>query len=171
MYQPMFQLHWKQVRFALIPFVIAAFGLPLVSIQGMGSDVAARLNAYQVLEFSQLWLPLFPLLAVAVGATLGLSAWNWDHQLKHVYALSLPVSRMRYSTAKLLAGATLVLVPALAFWGGAHIAASAVSLPTGHADTLSPAGWCTSRSVSDELKVNGSPVFAPLTIHACDSRF
>lgn len=131
MYQPMLRLHWKQARFALIPFILAAFGLPLVSIQGMGADVASRLTAYQVLEFSQIWLPFFPLLATAVGATLALSAWNWDHELKHVYALSLPVSRSRYSAAKLLAGATLALVPAIAFWMGARVATAAVELPTG----------------------------------------
>jgi|AP95_1055475.scaffolds.fasta_scaffold25180_3 hypothetical protein len=28
MYQPMLFLHWKQVRFGLIPFILAAFALP-----------------------------------------------------------------------------------------------------------------------------------------------
>ncbi len=134
MYQPMLFLHWKQVRFGLLPFILAAYALPLLAVQGLGARPGmdgASLMAYRVVSTSSLWLPAFPLLATAIGVTLALSSWNWDHQLGHVYALSLPVSRMRYAVLKMGAGAVLALLPALAFWIGAHVAVASITLPPG----------------------------------------
>jgi hypothetical protein len=132
MYQPMLFLHWKQIRMVLIPFVIAAFGLPLLSVQGLGNlGGAVTLEPLEVLQAAQGWLAAYPLLAAAIGITLALSAWNWDHQLKHVYALSLPISRREYAMAKMGAGAVLALVPVGAFWVGALVASAAVHLPAG----------------------------------------
>jgi hypothetical protein len=137
MYQPMLFLHWKQIKVALLPFMIAAFGLPLVSVQGMGGDPTAGGSAaggpaaYEFLVGAQAWVVVFPLLAAAIGVTLALSAWNWDHQLHHVYALSLPVPRWQYATLKMGAGTLLALLPAAAFWAGAHVAAASLTLPEG----------------------------------------
>ncbi len=132
MYQPMLFLHWKQIKVALIPFTIAAFGLPLVSVQGMGSAATpSGLGAYDYLVASGVWVTAFPMLAAAIGVTLALSAWNWDHQLGHVHALSLPVPRWRYAMLKMGAGAFLAVLPALAFWAGAHAAAASVTLAEG----------------------------------------
>lgn len=133
MYQPMLFVHWKQVRVALIPFMVAAFGLPLLTVQGLGSSWGgvASLEAYQIVREFQFWLPFFPLLAGAIGMTLALSSWNWDHQLNHVYALSLPLARWEYVMLKMGAGAALALLPAGAMWVGAHVATASVTLPEG----------------------------------------
>jgi len=133
MYQPMLFLHWKQIKVALIPLIMAAFGLPLLSVQGLGgTDPALQsVAAYSYLMYIQTWLPAFPLLAGAIGITLALSSWNWDHQLHHVYALSLPIPRWRYATLKMGAGLVLALLPAAGFWAGAHLAAASVTLPVG----------------------------------------
>ena len=132
MYQPMLHLHWRQVRLALIPFMVASFGLPLLAVQGMGTVPGmerSTLEAYLIMSESQFWLPFFPALAGVIGITLGLSAWNWDHQLNHVYALTLPLRRMEYTMLKMGAGALLAVLPALALWMGGHVAAAWVSLP------------------------------------------
>lgn len=134
MYQPMLFLHWKQIRIALIPFIIASFGLPLMAIQGFGTPPGASgtsLEAYRFMVGYELWLPAFPMLAAAIGITLALSAWNWDHQLNHVHALSLPMTRWEYSMLKMGAGAALAILPAAALWLGAHVAAASISLPAG----------------------------------------
>lgn len=133
MYQPMLFLHWKQIKVTLIPFVIVAFALPLLSIQGMGSagDVDGATAAYVILANGQAWLPVFPALAVSIGVTLALSSWNWDHQLNHVYALSLPLPRWEFSMLKMGAGVVLATLPALGFWAGVHLAAASVTLPAG----------------------------------------
>jgi len=134
MHQPMLYVHWKQIRLALLPFTVAAFGLPLLVVQGVGtplSPLLVRQPAYSLVADAALWLPFFPLLATAIGITLALSAWNWDHQIKHVYALSLPVSRWEYAMLKMGAGAVLALLPTTALWVGAHVAALSVDLPAG----------------------------------------
>lgn len=126
-------LHWRASRLVLLPFVLAAFGLPLLAVQGMGAasvDAGMR-HALTIAEGMDLWLPLFPALAGALGATLALTAWNWDHQGGHVYALSLPVSRGRYALLKLGAGAALLLLPTAAFLAGAVLATASVEVPDG----------------------------------------
>jgi hypothetical protein len=127
-------LHWKQVRFALLPFVLVAYALPLVAVQGLGSPpgmASATLQAYSVVSTYQVWLPFYPLLAAGIGITLALSAWNWDHQLHHVYALALPIPRWRYTALKMGAGAVLALLPSAAFWVGARVATASITLPVG----------------------------------------
>ena len=134
MYQPMLYVHWKQVRLGLIPFILGAFALPLLMVQGLGVTAGmdtTSLEAYRIVNDFQEWLPLFPSLAAAVGITLALSSWNWDHQQKHVYALSLPLSRWEYSMLKMGAGALLAMLPVAALWMGAHLAVSFLELPAG----------------------------------------
>ena len=134
MYHLMLHMHWKQIRWGLLPFLLAAYALPLIAVQGLGTPPgmeSATLEGYRIVAGYQIWLPAFPILAGGVGITLALSAWNWDHQLKHVYALSLPVSRWRYAGMKMVAGATLTLLPAGALWIGAHVATAFVDLPAG----------------------------------------
>jgi hypothetical protein len=134
MYQPMLYLHWKQIRIVLIPFVIAAFGLPLLSVQGFEvarGSLPADALALHGLDAVQVWVGAFPALAVAIGVTLALSSWNWDHQLNHVYSLSLPISRWEYAVTKMGAGAVLALLPAGAFWVGSLVATASVHLPIG----------------------------------------
>ena len=127
----MLYMQWRTVRLALIPFVIAAFGLPLLAVQPLGGMGGGWDIAGSALEALQGFLPLFPLLAAAIGMTLGLSAWNWDHKGEHIYALSLPVSRMRYAMLKFGAGAVVILVPAAALLAGSLVATWAATLPTG----------------------------------------
>ncbi len=134
MYQPMLFLHWKQIKVVLLPLVVAAFALPLLSIQGLGSWGSfphETISAYQFTMNSAFWAPVFPALAAVTGITLALSSWNWDHQLHHVYALSLPLRRWQYAALKMGAGTVLALLPAASFWAGAHLAAASVALPAG----------------------------------------
>lgn len=133
MYQPMLFVHWKQVRHLLLLFVVAAFGLPLLAVQGLGvvpGSVGAA-GVYALAAAPTPWLPLFPALAGVVGVTLALTAWSWDHRLGHVYALSLPVARWEYALLKMSAGIVLGLLPTSALWLGAHLAAASVTLPAG----------------------------------------
>lgn len=134
MYTSMLFLHWKQIQYVLPFFAIGAFALPLLAVTGLGTPPGmdtASLDAYRYLAQFETWLPFFPLLACGIGATLALSSWNWDHQLNHVYALSLPMNRWEYTLHKLVAGATLCLIPAAGLWIGANLAAASVTLPTG----------------------------------------
>jgi hypothetical protein len=133
MYQPMLFVHWKQAKHLLLFFVVAAFALPLLAVQGLGvpPGIVGFGSAYALAATPTQWLPLFPALAGVIGVTLALTAWTWDHRLGHVYALSLPVERWEYALLKMSAGIVLGLMPAVALWLGAHLAAASVTLPAG----------------------------------------
>jgi hypothetical protein len=124
-------LHWKAVRLGLLPLVIAAFGLPLLTIQGLARPEGLTDGFYTeaLLELMGSRLFFFPALAAIIGVTLALSSWSWDHETKHVYALSLPIARWRYAVLKFGAGALLALLPAVALLAGAVAASSSLSLP------------------------------------------
>jgi len=131
MYQPMLFIHWKQASVPLLPFVVAAFGLPLVSVQGIDGDLGSGGLMAASSPLAMLSLPVYPILAFLTGAGLALTSWNWDHQQNHVYALSLPLARWEYAMLKMGAGAVLGLIPVTALWIGAHVASAAVTLPVG----------------------------------------
>ena len=144
MYQPMLFIHWKQARLPLLPFVVAAFGLPLLSIQGLFTVFGESSYASAYSDLATLSLPIYPALAFLTGVVLALTAWNWDHQLNHVYALSLPLARWEYAMLKMGAGLVLALIPAFALWIGAS-GLGCLALPGGTdawGDTLAEAGEC-----------------------------
>jgi hypothetical protein len=125
-------IHWKTVRWALAPLVVASFALPLLSVRGMGGGDPVEVDTVSsLMGTATVWLPFFPVLAAAVGVILGLSAWHWDHRYNHVYALSLPISRARYATVKFGAGALLALLPAAGLMAGSLLAMIAVDIPEG----------------------------------------
>lgn len=135
MFQQLLFVHWKGVRFGLLPFVLLAFGLPLFVVQGLGpaplDPESFGLTAGSMLRVIRSWVPLFPLLAALTGVVLALSAWTWDHRREHVYALSLPLARGRYVLMKMAAGVILLAIPCFAFWLGVLLATSSVEIPEG----------------------------------------
>jgi hypothetical protein len=129
----MLWMHWRTVRLGLLPLALAAFGLPLLVVQQMGTwaSPGQQESAALVLEVGQDFLLAFPMLAAAVGFTLALTAWSWDHRMGHIYALSLPVSRARYAVLKFGAGAVLALVPVTCLLAGSMVATATIALPAG----------------------------------------
>lgn len=128
MFRQILFVHWKAARFLLLPLVVAAFGLPLLSVQGL-EQLGGRDATYAYLAIPQLWAGFFPLLATVAGATVALTAWSWDHGHDHVYALSLPLPRWEYVLLKMAAGMVLLLPVAAALWGGSMAAVAFVTLP------------------------------------------
>lgn len=127
-------LQWKASRWGLAPFVLIGFGLPLLALRtarwaaaGAG-DFWAGNALVSVLE---LWNPLFPMVALVLGATVALTAWHWDHKEGHIYALSLPLARWEYVLMKFAAGALLLLIPVSALWAGASLGTWQTPIPEG----------------------------------------
>ena len=138
-----FALNWKAMRWPLLPFVVAAFGLPLAAIRSAAGSVDALElgEAEQLIGALQNWTVLFPTLAALLGITLGLAAWSWDHRANHVYALSLPLTRSRYVMLKFLSGATLLLVPTVALLVAVLLGRAGIAMPEGlHAYPLAFTG-------------------------------
>lgn len=128
----MLKLHWKAARWPLLPFLALAFGLPLVTSRLAwavgGSD---WLSPAEILDLSAEYAVAFPALAAFVGSLIALTAWNWDHQVGHVYPLSLPISRARYAALKFAVGGGLLVVPTVLVLLGALVASALVELPVG----------------------------------------
>ena len=134
MFRQIVRTHWQGGRLALLPLIVAAFALPLAAVQGtldFGSSASLHDQMGGVLFALQTWLPFFPALAALTGITMALTVWAPDHAGKHVYALSLPVSRRRYVLMKLGSGALLAVVPAAMMGLGALIATASIAIPTG----------------------------------------
>lgn len=135
MFRTLLHLNWKSARLGLLPFLIAAFALPILSVQRItlqpGIPESASVRASQLLFTLQFWTPVFPALAFALGTVLALLVWNWDHRGDHVYPLTLPLSRPRYVGLKMGTGALLLLFPVFLFWIGSLLATSFTEIPEG----------------------------------------
>jgi hypothetical protein len=126
MFFRLLEVSWESARVLLFPLTLAAFGLPLLAVQTFGADPSVG-----NLQSLDPWLPFFPTLAMAIGFSLALAVWSWDHQGDHIYALSLPVTRAGWAFEKMSAGIALLLIPSLGFALGAFIAAATLDVPEG----------------------------------------
>jgi hypothetical protein len=66
-----------------------------------------------------------------MGLACAMLAWGHDHRGRHVYALSLPVSRARYTAMRFEAGALFLLAPVAGVLLGCLVGIAAVDIPTG----------------------------------------
>ena len=128
-------VNWKATRFGLIPFLMAAFGLPLLTVQRVRfltslQETSTRMEA-ELIHAVSTWSHLYPALAFALGTVFALMVWNGDHRGGHVYPLSLPLPRWKYVLYKMGAGALILLVPVFIFWVGCLLAVSVAEIPDG----------------------------------------
>jgi ABC-type transport system involved in multi-copper enzyme maturation permease subunit len=131
-YKQILYAEWSALRVPVLLLGVLAFALPLLTVTYGGSLEGAPAGrvAQWLFAAQQIGL-LIPGYAVLVGVLLGIGAWASDHAGKHVYALSLPVSRARYVWLRFVAGLALLLIPVTALGVGAIVAALSVSLPSG----------------------------------------
>jgi len=132
MFRQILRAQWLAARLAVVILGVLAFAAPLLAVfwggdlRSAGSDQVAYW-----LQGSERIAALLPYLALLVGVAAGFLAWSPDHAGRHVYALSLPVSRARFVALRFGAGAVITAVPALALLVGAIVASLSVSLPEG----------------------------------------
>lgn len=122
---------WKWSRVAVLIGVLAAFALPILSVQQAGDPDRTAWEARMLLNSVQSWSVLYPALATAIALFLALAAWGPDHRGRHVYALALPVPRWHYALQRFGAGIVLLAAPALALLFGAILASTTSSIPHG----------------------------------------
>lgn len=131
MFRQILQVQWKWGALPLALGAVAAFALPILSVQGFGTVAASHLDAVRLLDAMQSWSVAYPVLAGAVGLVAALTAWGHDHRGRHVYALTLPVARWRYALFRFGAGALLIVPTVAALWVGALMAGAASTVPVG----------------------------------------
>ena len=142
MYKQVLHALWSAFRLPVLLLALLAFAVPLLTVTygGQLADAPSGRVAQWLFAAQQIGV-LMPGLALLAGLLLGIGAWTHDHAGKHVYALSLPVSRGRYVWLRFAAGATLLVAPVAALLVGALIATLSVSLPSGiHAYPLQITG-------------------------------
>src|SRR2546428_4736431 len=122
---------WKWSRLIVALGSVAAFALPLVSVQGAARADASPLQAGELLQAVQSWGTLYPVLAAALGLLVAIATWAPDHRGRHVHALSLPLPRWRYVLLRFGAGATLLAAPVIAVSAGALLATWSATIPAG----------------------------------------
>src|SRR3989442_11968598 len=110
---------------------VAAFALPIISVQGAARADASPLQAGELLQAVQSWGTLYPVLAAALGLLVAIATWAPDHRGRHVHALSLPLPRWRYVLLRFGAGATLLAAPVIAVAAGALLATWSATIPAG----------------------------------------
>lgn len=110
MFRAILYTQWKWTRGIALLLAVAGFSIPLASLQ---AATAAEADIQAFLATMSGWGTAYALLAAAAGLLVALAAWGHDHQGRHVYALSLPVTRARYVMLRFGAGLVLLL-PAVA---------------------------------------------------------
>src|SRR5437870_13800927 len=131
MFRVLLYSQWKWTRLIVALGSVAAFALPIVSVQGAARADASPLQAGELLEAEQSWGTLYPVLAAALGLLVATATWAPDQRGRHVHALSLPLPRWRYVLLRFGAGATLLAAPVIAVTAGALLAAWGATIPAG----------------------------------------
>jgi len=131
MFRVVLYSQWKWSRLIIALGSVAAFALPLVSVQGAARADASPLQAGELLQAVQSWGTLYPVLAAALGLLVAIATWAPDHRGRHVHALSLPLPRGRYVLLRFSAGAALLAAPVIAVAAGALLATSSATIPAG----------------------------------------
>src|SRR5204863_855618 len=131
MFHVMLYSQWKWTRLIVALGSIAAFALPIVSVQGAARADSSPLQAGELLQAVQSWGTLYPVLAAALGLLVAIATWAPDHRGRHIHALTLPVPRWRYVLLRFAAGAVLLAAPILAVFAGASLAVLFATIPAG----------------------------------------
>jgi hypothetical protein len=127
MFTAITKTQWKWTRAVILLATVLGFTIPLISLQ-FARDA---FNAADFVGRMQVGGVAYTLLAAGTGLLVALAAWNHDHRGRHVYALSLPVTRARYAMLRFGAGALFLVPPVLAVLVGATVVSLSSAIPAG----------------------------------------
>jgi hypothetical protein len=132
MFKALMVVQWKWTKWAAMLATLVGFAIPIASAQSvaMARDSYMQEAAY-VVGVMQRFAVGYALLAAAVGLAFAVAAWSNDHKGRHIYALSLPVSRSKYAAMRFAAGAIFLLLPTLGVLVGCLIASIIAPIPAG----------------------------------------
>jgi hypothetical protein len=128
MFRQMLFTQWKWARTELLAYTLGAFLIPTailkISVSGMDDySVGGMLTTVAAAG------AFFVFLAFVCAIGLAVRPYLADQALKHVYALSLPVRWSTFLRYRFMAGAVLLIAPAIAVYMGAGLAAMTAAVP------------------------------------------
>jgi hypothetical protein len=128
MFAMILRTQWSWTRAAVGGFALLAFFFPALAWRGFADtgrsgDVGSVMEAFAALG------PMLGFLAVLGPFVLAALPWTIDHETKHVYALSLPVTWARFVWMRFAAGAATLILPSLALYIGCRAVLSMLELP------------------------------------------
>ena len=131
MFAAILRTQWKWTRLAALVGFVLGFAIPVLSLQVSIAGEGPWGGASMVVRGMQQFGALYGFLAGGVGLAFAMLAWNHDHRGRHVYPLSLPVTRARYAAMRFGAGAAFLLIPALGVLIGCLIGLTTITIPQG----------------------------------------
>lgn len=116
---------WKWTRGLSMIGILLGFALPILSVR----TAAAQESLTSFIGMMGSWGVAYAIAAGALGLVMGVLVWGFDHRLRHVYALALPIERWRYVLFRFGAGVIALIFPILAVLIGAEVAAHSSLVP------------------------------------------
>jgi hypothetical protein len=127
MFEAILRTQWKATRAMVLLTTLLAFALPLASLRAAHDNLSAQ----QFVGTMQAWGGGYSVLAALLGLLVALAAWRPDHAGHHVYALTLPVPRSRYTLFRFGAGAAFLAPSIVALLIGALVVTFSGAVPQG----------------------------------------
>jgi hypothetical protein len=127
MFEAILRTQWQSTRAMVLLTTLLAFALPLASVAS-ASEIG---NPQSFINTMQSWGGGYAVLAALLGLLVALAAWRPDHAGRHVYALTLPIPRTRYTLFRFGAGAAFLAPSVAALLIGALIVTFSGTVPNG----------------------------------------
>jgi hypothetical protein len=138
MFWEILRTQWKWASGAVLFCAVAAFAIPILSVQGAVLEpqglTAAQLHAVVTEHFltsMERWGALYTFVAAGLGLAVAVIVWGADHRGRHVYALILPIERWRFVLLRFLAGASFIALPTAMLLLSSFIAIAMTAIPDG----------------------------------------
>jgi hypothetical protein len=119
------ETQWRWTRTLALFGALVGFAIPLLSLRMALSAESTE----GFIAIMQSWGVGYAITAATLGLTMAVAAWGYDHRLRHVYALSLPIARWRYVFLKFNAGLVLLALPVVAVFVSSEIVAHSSFVP------------------------------------------
>jgi len=128
MFRVILSSQWRESRLAVLLLAGLALAFPFLSMRGAASS-SDPWSAWDLLRASTTWSTSYPVVAIAAALALAAGAWLPDRRGKHIYALTLPVSRSHYLLLRFAAGLLLLLGIGAVLGLSTGVAAARTPLP------------------------------------------
>ena len=130
MFAAIFRTQWKWTRGASLACFVLGFAIPLASLLALETG-RLEFSPNLIVRNMQTFGLFYALLSAAAGLACAMFAWGHDHRGRHVYALSLPIPRARYTGMRFTAGSLFLLLPVAGVLAGCLVGIAAVKVPPG----------------------------------------